>query len=151
MKGNKVRWYLFIVVLAVFMLACSPMPAPLQQETAPTPLDVIIQISLGFASLAGVASLVAVVIQVGKLFNVVKDDTAHKWSAGFNLLAFGVLVYFGVFQPSIALSVLDGYAAQVAQIGLFVLGFIVQITTSKPAYNAIKSARVPLLSYSFSA
>lgn len=151
MKGNKVRWFLFVGVLAMFMLAFNPMPALLQQETAPTPLDVIIQISIGFASLAGVASFGTVVVQIGKLAKIVKDETAHKWSAGYNLLAFGVLVYFGVFQPSIALSVLDGYAAQIAQVALFVLGFVVQMTTSKPAYVAIKSARLPLLSYSYSA
>lgn len=108
-------------------------------------MDIILKISLGFASLAGVSGLVAVLVQVLKLAGVVKDDTAGKWAAGFNLVAFLVLVYFGVFQPQIALEVIDGYAAQIGVVALFVLGFVTQMTVSKPTYNAFKAASVPLL------
>lgn len=108
-------------------------------------LDIIIKITLGFASLAGVSALVAVLVQILKLVGVAKDDTAGKWAAGFNLVAFLALVYFGVFQPQIAIEILDGYAAQIAVIALFVLGFVTQMTVSKPTYSAFKGANVPLL------
>lgn len=108
-------------------------------------LDIILKISLGFASLAGVSSLVAVLVQILKLVGVAKDDTAGKWAAAFNLVGFVALVYFGIFQPQIALEVIDGYAAQIAVIALFVLGFVTQMTVSKPTYSAFKAANVPLL------
>lgn len=108
-------------------------------------LDIILKISVGFASLAGVSALVAVLVQVLKLVGVAKDDTAGKWAAGLNLVAFIALVYFGVFQPQIATEVIDGYAAQITVIALFVLGFVTQMTVSKPTYSAFKAAKVPLL------
>ena len=108
-------------------------------------LDIILKIIAGFATLAGVSSLVAVLVQIGKLVGLVKDDTAGKWAAGLNLFAFAVLCYFGIFQPQIALEVLDGYAAQIAVAALFVLGFVTQMTVSKPTYTAFKAAGVPPL------
>lgn len=141
----------FIVLLSLLSLAFTFMPAPLAQAPAPTALDIILKIAMGFGSLAGVSALVSVLVQLGKILGLVKDGTANQWTSGFNLIAFIGLVYFGVFQPSIALDVLDGYAAQIAQIALFVLGFIVQMTVSKPTYDALKSARVPLLARSHSA
>jgi len=140
-----------LTLIVLLSLAFTPVPFAQVQTASLTVLDIIIQISLGFASLAGVSSLVAVLVQIGKLAHVVKDGTSARWTASLNLLAFIVLVAFGVFQPGIAVAVLDGYAAQVAQIALFVIGFVVQMTTSKPVYVALRNARVPLLAYSYSA
>lgn len=145
------RSFLFVLLLVASLALTAFLPQSVAPQDEPTDiLSVILKIALGFASLVGVSQLVAVLVQFGKLVGLVKDDTAHKWAAGLNLMAFGGLVYFGVFQPQIATSVLDGYAAQVAEIALFVMGFVVQITTSKPAYAALKAARVPLLNYSYS-
>jgi hypothetical protein len=138
-----------IVALSVFSLAFTPLHIPLTSAT--NPLDVIITIAAGFASLAGVAALVAVLVQIGKYFGVVKDATANQWTAGLNLIAFIALMYFGVFQPSLTLALLDGYASQIAEIAVFILGFLVQMTTSKPVYALLKYAKVPVLGYSHSA
>lgn len=151
MKVRNRSVALLVVVLVSFaLMAFAPMAAPTAQAPESNPLDVILKIALGFGSLAGVSALVAVLVQIFKLVGLVKDSTAGQWAAGFNLVAFIGLVYFGIFQPSIVISVLDGYAAQIAQIALFVLGFVVQMTTSKTAYTAFKSARVPVLGTSLS-
>lgn len=137
---------LMLLIASPLLMAFTPVGSILQPSA--TPLDVILQLALGFASLAGVAALVAVIVQVFKLAGLVKDGTSNKWISALNLIAFIVLVAFQIFKPSIAIAVLDGYAAQIAQIALFVLGFVVQMTTSTPVYNAFKSAGVPLLRYS---
>ncbi len=148
MKVNRFFLFGLLALFSLVLMACSP-AVPLAQTTVPAdPLSVILVIAVGFASLAGVSSLVAVLVQIGKLMKLVKDDTAHIWAASLNLLAFCVLIYFGVFQPQLALSMLDGYAAQIAEVALFVLGFMIQITGSKPAYNALKASRIPLLNTS---
>jgi hypothetical protein len=153
MKGNKFLFVLTAVLVFASLLSMAfvPMPAPqVAQEPVPvTALDMILKIAVGFGSLAGISALIAVVVQVGKVFRLVKDGTSSQWTSALNLLAFIGLIYFGVFQPSIAIEVLDGYAAQVAQIGLFVLGFVIQMTTSKPTYDSLKSANVPLLRFSY--
>lgn len=145
MKVRKSFVMLLIVALTSFaMLAFRPM-LQVEPPVTVTILDIILKIVAGFATLAGVSALVAVLVQIMKLMGIAKDDTAAKWAAGFNLFAFIVLVAFGVFQPQIALEVLDGYAAQIAVIALFVLGFVTQMTVSKPTYNAFRAASVPLL------
>lgn len=146
------RLFLFVALMTIVALAlsaCSPVQAVSPSTEIPgEALDVILALALGFASLVGVSKLVAVLVQFGKLIGWVKDNTSGKWAASLNLLAFGALVYFGVFQPQLALSALDGYAAQCAEILLFLLGLFVQVTGSKPAYDALKSSNVPLLNYS---
>ena len=154
MKTKVTRLYLIslLIILPMILLACAPVqPVSAQVIIPPDVLDIIIKLALGFASLVGVSKLNAVLVQVLKLVGIAKDATAAQWSAGLNLVTFSVLVYFGVFQPGIAASVLDGYAGQLAEIALFVLGFVLQMTGTKSAYDALKAARVPLLSYSHSA
>jgi hypothetical protein len=85
-----------------------------------------------------------------KLIRVVKDGAADKLAAALNLLCFIALVAFGVFRPDLTMSILDGYAGQIAMVVLFVLGFITQITGSKPAHDALSDAGVPLIGTSYS-
>lgn len=108
-------------------------------------LGIVLKLAMGFGSLAGVAALVAALINVLKVFGAVKDETAGQWSAALNLVFFAVLVYFGVFQPQIATEVLDGYAGQIAMILLFVLGYLTQIFTSPAVHTQLKAMRIPLL------
>jgi hypothetical protein len=151
MKVNRSFVLMLLLVLPLALMAFMPQSMPIQGEIPPDVMGVILKIALGFASLVGVSQLVAVLVQVGKLAGLVKDNTAHKWAAGLNLLCFSALVYFGIFEPQVTLSILDGYAAQIAEISLFIIGFIMQITSSKPAYDALKASRVPFLSVSNSA
>jgi hypothetical protein len=95
-----------------------------------------------------VSKLVPIIVQFLKVLGIAPDNTANRWAAGLNLLAFIVLVIFGVFQPQLALSVLDGMAGQIAEILLFILGLVVQLTGSKPTYDDLKASRIPLLNFS---
>jgi hypothetical protein len=108
-------------------------------------LDLILKLAVGFGSLVGVAALISAIIDVLKTLGVVADGTAGRWSAGLNLVAFAVLVYFAIFQPQIATQVLDGYAGQIAMILLFVLGYLVQIFTASGVHDQLKAMRIPLL------
>jgi hypothetical protein len=165
----KQKYFTFILVAMLVLLAAwafapavaaqapSPGPGPSSIAWAPLAepiqidvLDVVGKIALGFASLIGVSGLVAALVSLGKVIKIVKDGTADKWAAGLNLLCFIVLVVFGVFRPDLATNILDGYAGQIAMIILFVLGFITQITGSKPMYDQLKAASVPLIGKSFS-
>ena len=151
MKVKRLFWFVMLVMFVLLMSACSPVAFKAAEgDLPPNVLDVILRIALGFASLIGVSQLVAALVQVLKFIGLVKDDTSARWAAGLNLLMFSVLVYFGVFQPQIAMSILDGYAAQITVIILFVLGFVVQITGSKPAYDKLKASDFPLLNFSYS-
>jgi hypothetical protein len=149
-KVNRLFLIGLLIILPMILLACAPVQPVSAQVIPPDLLDTILKIAIGFASLVGVSQLNTVLVQIGKLIGLVKDTTAAAWAAGLNIAFFGVLVYFGVFQPWVMVNVLDGYAAQLAEIALFVLGFVIQITGSKRAYDAIKASRVPLLSKSFS-
>lgn len=112
-------------------------------------LTVILKLAMGFGSLVGIAALVAVLINFLKLAGVVKDGTSGQWSAGLNLIAFVVLVLFAVFQPNLTFEILDGYAAQIAAILIFVLGYLTQIFTSSAVHEQFKFMRIPFLGTSF--
>jgi len=149
------RTILILTVLLVIALAAL-LPATVYAAPAadmplpPDVLNVVITIVLGFASLIGISKLIAALVNLLKLTGLVKDGTANKWAAGMNLAAFIALVIFGVFRPDLTMNILDGYAGQIAMVILFVLGFIVQITGSQSAHNALKAAGVPLIGASYS-
>jgi hypothetical protein len=149
------RLFLFVTLMTIIslpLMAFAPMAInAVQEPSPPDPLGVILVISIAFASLVGVAALVAVVVQIGKLIGVVKDSTANQWAAGLNLLCFIALVLLGVFRPDLTLEFLDGYAGRIAQALIYVLGFVIQITGSQPIYARLKAVRFPLLSKSYSA
>lgn len=108
-------------------------------------LDVILKLAMGFGSLVGVAALIAALINILKVVGVVKDGTAGQWSAILNLVAFFALVYFAVFQPQIAMEVLDGYAGKIAMVLIFVLGYVIQIFTSPAVHTQLKEMEIPVL------
>jgi hypothetical protein len=141
---------LLVVALAAFLPAAVHAVSPASAPLPPDVLNVVVVIMLGFASLVGVSKLVAALVNLLKLTGLVKDGTANKWAAGMNLVAFITLVLLGVFRPDLTMSILDGFAGQIAMVILFVLGFIVQITGSQSTHDALKAARVPLLGASFS-
>jgi hypothetical protein len=151
---KKKRFILFfLAMLALILMACSPMPALVAAAGVPLPTEtfnIVVMIMLGFASLIGVSKLIAALINLLKTIGVVKDGTSAKWAAALNLLAFIALVLLGVFRPDLTTELLDGYAGQIAAILLFVLGFISQIVGSQSAHEALSDARVPLIGKSYS-
>lgn len=151
LKENIMKKIAILLVIALSLLVVQPVLAAPILQASPVPfVDIILKLAMGFASLVGVAALVAALINILKLVGLVQDATAGRWSAGINLVAFAALVAFGVFQPSLALEVLDSTAGQIAQILLFVLGYLVQIVVSPATHAQLKDMRIPLIGTSFS-
>src|SRR5512136_2973681 len=110
----------------------------------------LVQIVVQFGSLAGIAALIAVIINLLKAAHLVKDGTAGKWSAALNVIALVVLLSLKIFVPSVATSTIDGFAGQAAQVLLVVLGYLVQIFTSSDVHAALSAMNIPLLGKSYS-
>jgi hypothetical protein len=141
---------LLYVVIAVVLICTLFLPAPARAAQAEGNeferiLGSIVVLVVGFAALGGFSKLTAAVISLLKLTGLVRDGTSSQWAAGINLMFFVGLVAFRVFRPDTTLELLDGYAGQIAQIAVFVLGFMVQMAGSKPTYDQLKAAGVPLL------
>ena len=100
--------------------------------------NVLIQV----AALAGFAGLFALVINVLKVFGVVKDGDAQLWSAGFNLVLILAVYISRIFWPEFEFSVLDPIAQEVATVGTFVLSYIVQLLSSRLANFAVRGLPV---------
>ena len=142
MKTYIRLFLIFLLVSSFWLMAFAPLT---QEPTEGTVLDSVLVIIAAFATLAGVSALVAALVAIGVWAKVINAETAPKWTAGLNLIAFLVLVYFGVFRPDLSISFLDGIAAQAATIALFVLGFLTQMTVPAPVNRALSRALVPVL------
>lgn len=142
MKVNLRLFTIFLLLSSFWLMALAPL---VQEPTEGTILDSILKIIFSFATLAGISALVAALVAIGVWAKIITPDTSAKWTAGLNLLTFVVLVYFGIFRPDLSLAFLDGIAAQVATIALFVLGFLTQMTVPAPVNRAFSRARVPVL------
>lgn len=106
--------------------------------------NVLIQV----AALAGFAGLFALVINVLKVFGIVKDGDAQLWSAGLNLVLILVVYFSRIFWPSFDFALLAPIAQEVAAVGTFVLSFIVQLLSTRLANFAVKG--LPVIGKSFS-
>lgn len=106
--------------------------------------DLIIQ----FGTLAGVAALVAALVNVAKTFGL-PDGSAPKLSAGLSLAAFIGLVALKVFAPSVDVLSLDKQAADFAVAALYVLGFIVQIGLPGKVHNFLSGSYIPFIGKSY--
>ncbi len=95
-----------------------------------------------FAALLGFAALVSLIVNVLKTFGVVKDGTADKWVAGFNLLGLLVLGVVRIFFPQYDVKPVDAALGTVAMIGTYILGYIVMLLGSKLTYIGTKGLPV---------
>jgi hypothetical protein len=108
-------------------------------------LDVILSVLTQFAQLAGIGAAIAALVNVLKTFKVIKDGTAGKWFAGFNLVAIALLVYLKLFQPQIAIEYIDSQAAIFAQVLLIILGYVVQLGSGLFAHGLFADLRLPYI------
>ena len=97
-----------------------------------------------FGTLIGVAALIAALVNVAKTFGL-PDGFAPNLSAGLSLLAFTALVALKIFEPEIDIAVLDGKAADVAGLVLYILGFIVQLGLPAQFHKLLSGGSVPLI------
>ncbi len=150
MKRFTLSFVLVLVLLALPLMAFAPMPLHTTAAAAPDVLSIILAVGAGFAALIGVAALVSALVQLGKIIGLIKDGKSDQWTAILNLLAFIALVGLRIYRAEWTLEYLDTYAGLIAQALVYILGFVIQITSSKPIYDRMKAARVPLLGWSFS-
>lgn len=97
-----------------------------------------------FGTLAGVAALIAALVNVAKTFGM-PDGYAPNLAAGLSLAAFAALVTLHVFAPSVDVVALDAQAADVGKVALYLLGFFVQMGLPGQFHVLFKSGSVPMI------
>lgn len=102
-----------------------------------------------WGSLAGMAALIALVINVLKLIGVVKDGTAQTWSAGLNLAGMVLLFVANILQPDLDIAGIDEHVMNFVNVAVIVLGYVMQLVTSKVAHFAVTG--LPVIGKSYSA
>lgn len=106
--------------------------------------DILVQ----FGLMMGFAAVVSLLVNVGKKFGIVKDGTADKWVAGFNLIGVVALYVARLVVPDFNPIVVDNALGEVALIGGYIFGFVAMLVDSKVTYFASKGLPVIGTSYS---
>ena len=103
-----------------------------------------------FLLLLGVAALIGALINVGKKFlpQYFPDGSAPTWSLYLNVAAFAAFVALRIFVPDVDVAGLDSNAQAIADLLIYLLGFVSQIGGSKVANAALRG--VPVIGYSHS-
>ena len=115
-------------------------------------MEYIFSIILQVLTLVGVASLIAVGINILKATGKVKDGQAGAWSGSLNLIALITLVGLKIYRPDLDIKALDIQLGVIAQILGFVLSWLLQIKSSFTAHGILSETHMPLgMGKSFSA
>lgn len=96
-----------------------------------------------FAGLVGFPAFVTVLVNVLKVFGVVKDGEAPKYVAGFNAVGLLALLVALAVVPGLDILAVDQNLAGLASFLTALLGFVVQMGVSKFSYAQIRG--VPLI------
>jgi hypothetical protein len=88
------------------------------------------------AMLVGVPLMIALLIDVLKLTGVVDDGMAGKWSAGMNLIVLVAIAVVLKVVPNFDFGAADAQLVTLAQFGMLVLSYIVQIVGSQQLHTA---------------
>lgn len=135
---NSFRVLLVLIVLTAFLLVGSGVAFAQGSEPPPVGDSFLPTLLAQLATLAGSGALVSLIVNILKVFGVVKDGTAANWVTFFNLLLLIALFVLKVFRPDIDVLKLDGVAATIAQIGVLLLGFVTQISASYVTYARVR-------------
>lgn len=101
-----------------------------------------------FTSLAGLGGLITFGINTAKSLGWVPDGAAVKIHTGASLVAVVALYVLTNFFPQVDIGQVDQIAGTVAEIGLLVMGLIVQIKSGKLTHEVVKG--VPVIGKSYS-
>ncbi|MDO9128566.1 MAG: hypothetical protein Q7U34_01745 [Anaerolineales bacterium] len=112
-------------------------------------INTIVALTVQFGSLLGVAALVAALVNVLKVFGVVKDGTSQYWASGFSLVLFVVMVVLGIFRPDLTAVFVNDIALKIATVLTFVLGFVTTIVAAPFWHNQLSAGSVPIIGKSF--
>lgn len=135
-----------VILVAFFFLSITAAPVAAQTPDNPPAADTGLLVQLG--GVAGFAALVALLIDALKRFGIVKDDQAQVWSAGLNLLLLAGLLAVRVYRPDMDIKTYDTQAQALAQTGMVLLGYFVQLAASKGTHAIMRG--FPVIGTSFS-
>lgn len=142
------------VFLAVGMIAAVPLTvgfaAPLHQAAEPTALERVAQILIAFGSLAGFASLISTLVNLGKSLHWFGDGQAPAIFAGVTLAAVIFLTVTSFVKPEWSMQFLDVQAGLLAGIVTFVGGYIVQLASGFVTHNLLADYHIPWFGASYS-
>ena len=113
-------------------------------------MEIVLEIALQIGYLVGLAALIAMLINIGKVVGLVKDGDAGSWSAGLNLAALVVLVVLKLFRPDLELEKVDVELGALAQILGLVLSLLSQVKVSLNVHGFLSGLDIPVISKSFS-
>ena len=97
-----------------------------------------------FLSLAGVGALIAIVINILKTLNVIKDGDAPKWNLGLGTLGLLALIVLGVFK-NVTPEQFNTAAGIVATLLVTVLGFVTQFKAAAVTHNVLSNSELPVI------
>lgn len=97
------------------------------------------KIILELAALLGFSVFVSLLVNVLKIFGVVKDGTADKWVAGFNLVGVLALYTVRIINPTFDPSGIDKILLEIGTVGAYILGYITTLLGSKLTYVAVRN------------
>lgn len=128
----------FVLALAIILLAMLAMPVSAATVAVGEPtgggFDGLLT---QWAGMAGFAGLIALLINVGKTFGVVKDGQAQTWSAVLNLFGLAVMLALNVFRPGVDIGAVDQWVSGFVEVATVVLTYIMQILVSRGAHYAV--------------
>lgn len=101
-------------------------------------------------TLGGLVAFIAMLVNVGKYFHVIKDGDADKVNASLQALAVAILYIVGQFH-AVDLGWLNETAQQVANLGgslLYLLPIFIRL--SEMFHEKILAGRLPVVGFSYS-
>ena len=150
MKSTKKSYAVLLTIIAICLLLFPSIIASAQVTTPAIDLNPILTIIIQFAQLAGVAAVIAAIVNICKAIGWVKDTFGGQVTAGLDLLALIGLIALHYFAPTVSLQFVDNQAAVLAQILMMVLGYVLQLITSMATHNTLKTMNIPLIGFSHS-
>jgi len=108
------------------------------------------QLLIEFLKLAGVGAFFAALINVGKYFGVIDDNSAPKISLVLSVLGFVAMVSLKLFAPDVNIGEIDGFTKQAADVLMYILGLFTMLGFPAQAHGFLKAASIPALGYSYS-
>ena len=111
-------------------------------------MDLLTSLLALLAGLGGVAALIAVLVNIGKVVGIVTEVTTPDWVFGLNFVAFVALAVLHYF-PVIAIPLIDANAAKLAQLLVYILSFFAMPVVSAVAHYGLRGTWVAGASFSF--
>jgi len=111
-------------------------------------LNAVLEVLGQFAGLLGVAALLSLLVNAGKRFGLVPDGSGGKVFAGLQLVAVAARVFLRLYAP-FSLVELDAKAAEFAQAGAVIFGYIVSLRFGQGVHYTASEMKLPVVGFEF--